>query len=174
MIKERTLAIALLTAVALGAFLLLSPGEPETVSNGRNPSRNQVEPRAPKRIRRQPPPAGPNEMALLAPLEIGAELAEWEVKFIGAVDDGRLSVVLSKDGAFLRLEVVLASPDAPEPPAATRRYHIYYRAQGVLPEEGAELARKLAEIIAKNGHVSPPAGMSTYEDPGRDPWAEGM
>jgi len=173
MIKERTLAIALLIAVALGAFLFSSL-QPETGSEQARLDGDSAVAREPKRIRRQPAPAGPGELALLAPLEVGAELAGWEVRFIGAVDEGRLPVVLSKGGEPLRLEIVLASADAPEPPAATRRYHVYYRARNVSPDEGSTLARELARVIAKNGHVAPPQGMTTYEDAGRDPWAEGM
>jgi len=171
--KERILAMGTLAAVALGAFFFSprndGPTPREDAWQGGPPAHS-----AARRARTAPPPAGPSEAALLAPLAVGDELSEWELKFIGGVQEGRLPVVFAKDGRVVRLEVVLASADAPEPPAATRRFHIYYRASDVPPDEAGGLARELAGVIAKNGSVPPPAGMKTYEDAGHDPWAEGI
>src|SRR5690606_12995343 len=124
--KQRTLAVGLVLAAATGALLLSlrdDPGPSATVPTPYGSA--TAEHPGPRKSRKQLPPAGPSEAALLAPLEVGGELVGWEVEFIGAVNEGRLPLVLAKDGDRLRLEIVLASRGAPEPAAATRRFHVY-------------------------------------------------
>src|SRR5690606_3756906 len=133
--KQRTLAVGLVLATATGALLLSLRDDPGPSLEPAPQGSAMAGHSAPRPSRKQLPPAGPSEAALLAPLVVGGELAEWEVEFIGAVNEGRLPVVIAKDGARLRLEIVLASSDAPPPAAATRRFHVYYRPSTVPPLE---------------------------------------
>lgn len=178
-VKGRGLVLGALGLVTVGA-LWLTLDEASISSTTRSEAMagpSALGPSGPPGTRRPRPvrePAGPAELALVSPLTVGAELADWEVQFIGAVEEGRLSVIVTRDGEKIRLEVMLASDDAPEPAAATRRYHVHYRSRGAHPGDGGRLSRALAEVVAKNGHVEPPPGMAAYEDPGRDPWSDGI
>lgn len=153
--------LALLGLCGLGAFVYES-------------SSMESERETPSAKRPRAEPAGPAELALVAPLELGSDLDGWEVSYIGAVTEGRLPLAVAHEGRKLGLEVVLSSDDGPEPAAATRRFHVYYRSRGAIPEDGAKLALALARVLAKNGAVDAPPGMTVYRDAGRDPWADGI
>lgn len=173
--RERGIAagvLVILAAVALWLMLGDSSSGRETSA----PAASSLGSASPgvRRVRPKGLPAGPTELALVAPLEVGRELAGWEIRFIGAAEAGRLRVALGQAAETIALDVMLASEEGPEPPAATNRYHIYYRSRGARPEEATRLSRALAEVIAKNGHVEPPSGLTTYRDPGRDPWTDGI
>lgn len=173
--KEHGLTVGLLV-IAAGAFGLafLSESSSSPVPSAGPSAFESADRRAPRKAPPSRAPAGPSELALVSPLGVGAELADWEVRFIGAVEEGRLAIVLVHEERTMRLEVMLASEDAPEPAAATRRFHVYYRSRGAHPDDGSRLSRALAQVLARNGNVEPPAGMTTYQDPGRDPWSEGI
>lgn len=170
--KERGVAaFALVLVIAGGLWLQL--GAQTRASDG-SVSADAPSWEAPRRPPPATKPAGPDELALLAPLEAGGTLADWNLQFIGSIHGGRLPLLLEREGVKIRLDVVLASEDAPEPPAKTRRFHVYYRATQPAQEDAQKLARALAEVVAKNGSVAPPPGMATYHDAGRDPWAGGI
>jgi hypothetical protein len=113
-------------------------------------------PRAP------PKPAGPSELALVAPLAPGGELDGFEVREVRAVADGVLVVVCGKDRVVVRLWVALASDAGPEPPATAGRYAVFYSAKGADPEDAARLARALAAVVDKRADVPVPPGMTTF------------
>lgn len=166
------LALLMAGALSLGACSRADNQDAGVIASASSASPTGEE--RPKRKRKLALPAGPEELALVAPLEIGEELAGWEVRFIGAVEEGRLPIGVAHEGESVRLDIVLASEDAPTPPAATRRFHVYYRARNVPQAEAIRLSRALAEVIAQNGNVVVPRGMAVYENAGHDPWADGI
>jgi len=106
-------------------------------------------------------PAKPEELAVVAPLAPGTELGGFAVRDITGVQRGRMRVVLAKKDAVVRLDIALADPEGPVPPATTERYEIYYSLRGGTPEDGERLAKKLAAVITKNA-APPPAGMTKF------------
>jgi hypothetical protein len=115
------------------------------------------------------PPAGPDELAIVAPLAPGDRLGDWVVRSVSAVVDGRMRVTLRKDKRLLRLEILLASEDGPAPPASSGKYAIFYRGRGAEPDEAAKAARSLADVISKHRDVRPPPGMTSFHEATRDP-----
>lgn len=170
--REWIVLIAVVGLSGLVAILhgLSSTEAPVEASSSEAPSGEGSSSRQSSRLE----PAGEAELALLAPLQVGATLGDWEIRFIGAISKGRLPIVVAHEGRDLGLEVVLSGDDGPEPAAATRRFHVFYRSRGALPEDGSRLALALAKVLAENGAVAPPPGMTAYRDAGRDPWADGI
>jgi hypothetical protein len=116
------------------------------------------------------PPAGPAELALIAPLVPGGALLDFAVREIRAVDRGRLRVVCVKDKAVVRLDVALLDPEGVLPPASAGRYAVFYSLRGATPEDGERLAHKLARVIEPNAAKGPPPpGMTTFTPDQRPP-----
>ncbi|TKC99120.1 hypothetical protein [Polyangium fumosum] len=109
-----------------------------------------------------PRPAGPAELALVAPLAPGSTLDGFAVREIRAVQDGVLMLVCEKDRAVVRLSVALAVDDGPTPPAFAGRYAVFYSARGSDPADGERLAKALAAILEKHPDVPVPPGMTSF------------
>src|SRR5262249_32277271 len=121
-----------------------------------------------------PSPAGPAELAVIAPLGPGKKLTErWTVREIRAVRDGTLRVVCAEDGGRGRgrvdLEIALSEDDGPSPPAVAGRFAIFYEARRAPPETAAELATALAKVIEKNKNVAPPPGLTAFRPKAKEP-----
>lgn len=109
-----------------------------------------------------PPPAGAEELALVAPLAKGSELGGFEIRDIHGVRDGVMRLVCVKAQATVRLDIALAADGGPEPPATAGPYAIYYSLKGAFPEEGLALAQKLAKVLAAHEDAPPPKGMTRF------------
>lgn len=109
-----------------------------------------------------PPPPSPEELALIAPIQKGSALGTFVVRDVRGVEDGVLRIVCAKDDVTVRLDVALFSDDAPMPPAHAGKYAIYYSIRKATPEEGAELAKKLAAAIGAHADLPPPKGMTPF------------
>ena len=72
-----------------------------------------------------------------------------------------MRVVVARKDAVVRLDIALADPEGPVPPATAGRYAIFYSLRGATPDDGERLAKKLAAAISRNG-APPPAGMTTF------------
>jgi hypothetical protein len=107
-------------------------------------------------------PAGPEELALLAPLVVGSSLADYEVAEIHAVRKGVIELVCRKDRANVRLSIALAADKGPEPPARADTYAIYYSLRNADPAEAERLAKALAEIVGKHLDVPVPKGLTEF------------
>ena len=103
---------------------------------------------------KQPPTAGPAELALLAPLEVGGSLEDCAVSRIDAVHDGRLAVVCTLGSASIELDVCMASAEAPPAPATSGPYAVYYSAEPSASANATRLALALAQLL--DTHVSEP------------------
>lgn len=115
----------------------------------------------------QPHPAGPAELAVVAPLRPGDALADFEVTAILAVDAaGALRVACEQGEAGLTLEVTLATDTGPPPPARAGRYAIFYALRvGATHEQGQRLAAALAAVLAANAETPIPPGMASRPAP---------
>lgn len=116
---------------------------------------------------REPPAAGPDELRLLAPLVVGADLGGFTVRRIRGVEGGVLRLSCARGREVVRLDVALAGdgPDGgegPPPPATAGRYAIFYALVGAVPEDGERLARLLGRVIEGNAGAPAPAGMTTF------------
>jgi hypothetical protein len=111
------------------------------------------------------PPAGSAELALVAPLTAGSTIGGFTVRAVHGVQDGVFRVVCAKDKAVVRLDVALLddSEGAPSPPATAGRYAIYYSLRGATPEEGEQLATKLARAISGNASALVPPGLAPFK-----------
>ncbi|MDI1445230.1 hypothetical protein [Polyangium sp. 6x1] len=109
-----------------------------------------------------PRPAGPAELALVAPLAPGDTLDGFTVREILAVQDGVLTLVCAKDRALVRLSVALAADGGPAPPAVAGKYAVFYSARGSDPAVGERLAKALAAILEKHPDVPVPPGMTSF------------
>ena len=105
-----------------------------------------------------PPPAtmnhaaGPAELAILAPLREGSQLAGFEIKTIEAVHDNALSLLCTRGNETVRLDITLGGSD---PAATAGRYRIFY-SRG----DGRLLAKALAEILTTHLADAVPSGLS--------------
>ena len=106
--------------------------------------------------------AGPNELALVAPLVVGGSLDGCEVTEIQAIHRGVLNVVCRKERSTMRLWIALASDKGPEPPAKADKYAVFYSASGLEPAEAERLSKALAEIVGKHADVPVPKGMTEF------------
>ncbi len=107
-------------------------------------------------------PAGPNELALVAPLVVGGSLDGCEVTEIQAIHRGVLNVVCRWERSTMRLWIALASDKGPEPPAKADKYAVFYSASGIEPAEAERLSKTLADIVAKHADVPVPKGMTEF------------
>jgi hypothetical protein len=115
----------------------------------------------------RPPPAGREELALLAPLKEGGALAGFVVTEIDAVGSaGLLRVVCRKEGVVITLDVALRAEGGPTPPAAAGRYAVFYSGGGA-PSDAEGLAVALAAILQTNASAPVPRGMAAFVPRGR-------
>lgn len=112
------------------------------------------------------PPAGDDVMAILAPLDLGAQLGEATVVEIGAVQRGIITVVVELEDEKVELEIALAG-GADRPPSSRGPYAVFYslrRTELLNDQDAADLTRALGEVLASNEEEPIPAGLSTYGD----------
>ena len=143
-------ALALATIFGLGRVLKLSP-------TGASASDSAAV--AP------PPPAGPVELAILAPIVVGSTSKGWKVGAISAVHEGAIvvSFVEEEGKGTIDLLVVASAEDEVAPPAIAGPYAVFYSAHLALPEDGDRLARVLARAIEKNQDAPVPPGLRPFQ-----------
>ncbi len=110
------------------------------------------------------PPAGPVELAILAPIVVGSTSKGWKIEAISAVHEGAITVrfVEEKGRGVVDLFVSASSDDGAPPPATAGRYAIFYSVRRALPEHGDRLAGVLARAIEKNAAAPVPPGLAPY------------
>ena len=137
-------------------------------SASQQPPAQDAQPPAP----RKHAPAGPTELALLAPLEVGAPLGSYKVTRIDAVEDGLLALFLAHGDTVVELDVALVAQDAPLPPARVDPYAIYYAAarpdvprdpKAAPNPDVVPLASALASVISRNLSVPRPPGIAVLK-----------
>jgi hypothetical protein len=148
----RTKALWIVVAASLVASCRDGSGAPGGVSSG---ATNSV-------TRPPPPPAGPEELAVVAPLHAGDDLGGFTVRAVRGVEGGVMRVVLAKGEAVVRLDVALLGEGGPTPPASSGRFAIFYSLRGATPADGERLAKKLAEVIGAHPDVQAPRGMTPF------------
>jgi hypothetical protein len=111
-----------------------------------------------------PPPAGPAELAIVAPIIVGSTSKGWKVEAISAVHEGTIDVkfVEEKGRGVIDLFVATSSEDGAVPPATAGRYAVYFSARRALPEDADRLARVLAKAIEKNQGAPVPPGLGPF------------
>ena len=112
-----------------------------------------------------PPPAGPVELGILAPIVVGSTSKGWKVEAISAVHEGAIvvSFVEEKGKGAVDLLVVASAEDEVAPPATAGRYAVFYSVRLALPEDGDRLARVLARAIEKNQDAPVPPGLRPFQ-----------
>lgn len=150
-------AVCLATGAIAGYALTHEPG-PQRSSARSAPSATR-DPGAPL-------PAGPTELALLAPLRVGSSLGDsCVIARIDAVTGGRIALRCAQGQArpaVIELDVTLASPDAPPPPATSGRYAIFYSADRAQSADAARLAAALARVLDAHAADPPPPGLTAF------------
>lgn len=148
--------------IAIGLLLSLlacsSPGCSKPTADPSPVSSSKAVPPAP------PPagPAGPEELALIAPLVIGSKLGDYEITKIHAIHKGVLEIVCRHDRSQVRLSIALLSEKGPAPPAQAGKYAVFYSLRNGDPAEAERLAKSLAEIVEKHSDVAVPKGMTEF------------
>ncbi len=107
-------------------------------------------------------PAGPEELALVAPLVVGGSLDGFEVTEIQAIHKGVLNVAVRKERVTVRLWIAVDSEKAPKPPAVAGKYAVFYSVRSGDPAEAERLAKALAQIVEKHADIPPPKGMTEF------------
>jgi hypothetical protein len=107
-------------------------------------------------------PAGPEELALVAPLVVGGSLDSFEVTEIQAIRKGVLNVACRKDRAIVRLWIALDAEKAPKPPAVAGKYAVFYSVRDGDGAEAERLAKALAQIVEKHADLPAPKGMTEF------------
>ena len=148
--------ITLIAVVTLATLLGLRPARSTAPVGARALTSAEVAP---------PPPAGPVELAILAPIVVGSTSKGWKVEAISAVHEGAIvvSFVEEKGKGAVDLLVVASAEDEVAPPATAGRYAVFYSARLALPEDGDRLARVLARAIAKNQDAPAPPGLRPFQ-----------
>ncbi len=110
------------------------------------------------------PPAGPAELALLAPLVVGQEIETWKLSELSAVDEGTIHLIFSAPKGRSKIEILVALADdqGPSPPIVVGRYALFYSVKRVMQSEGDALARAVAKRLEKNKDLPPPPGLAPY------------
>jgi hypothetical protein len=147
--------VALFAALVVGLSLYARREVPGAPTTTRAEGSGALPPSPPK-------PAGPAELALIAPLAKGSDLGGFEVQEIAGVDEGTMRVVCAKEKAVVRLYVALADEDGAPAPATAGKFAVFYAAHGATPEDAERLSKKLASMIGSNTGAAVPAGMTTY------------
>jgi hypothetical protein len=106
--------------------------------------------------------AGPEELALIAPLVVGGSLLDFEVVEIQALQKGVLNIVCRKGRSNVRLWIALAAEKSPEPPAEAGKYAVFYSVRSGDPVDAEKLTKALAEIVKKHSDVPVPKGMAEF------------
>jgi hypothetical protein len=112
------------------------------------------------------PPAGSAELALVAPLRDGSTFGGFTVRAVHGVHGGVFRIVCAKDKALVRLDIALLdeSEGAASPPATAGRYAIYYSVRGgATPEDGEQLATRLARVLRANASAAVPPGLTPFK-----------
>lgn len=110
------------------------------------------------------PPAGPQELAIFAPIVVGSTSKGWKIEEISAVHEGSIHVRFVEEKGRGVVDLFIASPseDGAVPPVTTEHYAIFYSARRALPEDGDRLAKVLAHAIEKNPTTPVPPGLTPY------------
>ncbi len=123
--------------------------------------------------RTTPSPAGPAELALVAPLAPGAELEGYTVRRVDAVFDGTVGVVLERGPDRVRLDVAMAGPDGARGDrvgAAAGTYAIYaidvvnHTVDGAPAEDAERVAKALAGILTGGAPRPAPPGLGPLRE----------
>jgi hypothetical protein len=152
--------LSLIAALTLAAIFGLSPAlRPEPIGA-----------RAVASAPLPPPPAGPVELAILAPIVVGSTSKGWKVAAISAVHEGAIvvSFVEEKGKGAVDLIVAASAEDEVAPPATAGRYAVFYSVRLALPEDGERLAKVLARAIEKNQAAPTPPGLRPYAPRARE------
>ena len=146
---------ALLAIATLAAILVLRPATKAAPIGARASASAEV----------APPPAGPVELAILAPIVVGSTSKGWKVRAISAVHEGSIvvSFVEEKGKGAVDLLVAASAEDEVAPPATAGRYAVFYSVRLALPEDGDRLARVLAKVIEKNQDAPVPPGLRPFQ-----------
>jgi hypothetical protein len=112
----------------------------------------------------KPPPAGPQELAIFAPIVVGSTSKGWKIEEISAVHEGSIQVRFVEEKGRGVVDLIIAAPseDGALPPVTTEHYAIFYSARRALPEDGDRLAKLLARAIEKNPTAPVPPGLTPY------------
>jgi hypothetical protein len=110
-------------------------------------------------------PAGDAELALVAPLRVGAALGTYRVDAIDAVVGGALRVTCSRGTSVVRLDVALRSDAGPEAPATAGPFAVFYSSPDGDAPAAEALAKALAGVIGKNAEAAPPGLAPFAPDP---------
>ena len=99
-------------------------------------------------------PASIGEL-LIAPLNVGSEIAGCRVEKVCGVVQGALGLVLSdREGQLFGIEVCAYDPEGPRGPATTSKFQLYIvnEGDGSVPtvEEHGLAAMHLAQVIRRN------------------------
>jgi|GEM_PF-2757235 len=105
-------------------------------------------------------PAGPAELALIAPLAVGSTVDGYELRTVDAVHDGVEVLTFARGASIVRIEIAL---DSPEAPATAGRYAVFYSlADGSVPEaDGQMLAKTVAAALQREAPT--PAGLTVRQ-----------
>lgn len=122
-----------------------------------------VQPTPPSALRPGDPPppdrgsftaGGPAVLALFGPVREGTTFSGAEVLRISAVTDGRIYVLLRKEGATHQF-VVSLSPPSTNPAAPSSRYAVTTFGSTEPPPAALELAAALAQALRPNAPTPP-------------------
>lgn len=103
--------------------------------------------------------AGPDELALIAPLAPGSALENYSIAAVHPVEHGVLRVVCVKDKSRVQLDIALRGGQPP-PTADNGRYVVYYGMEDAPESDAQALAKALASRI--HAEREPPAGMTIF------------
>ncbi len=112
--------------------------------------------------KKPPQPAGPSELALIAPIAAGTMLEGYSVKAVNAVENGILVIQCEKERTKITLWVALLGEGGPSAPASAGKYAVFYSLRGAESEDGEKLARAIAAILEKHGDVPVPPGLGRF------------
>jgi hypothetical protein len=100
------------------------------------------------------------ERKLIAPLHEGGRLADFDVAEIVPIgEDGVMRLRCRRADAVVQLELVLADPGSPPPPATAGPYAVYYALTGASSADGEALAMALAGVLKANAAAVVPQGL---------------
>lgn len=164
MTKRRRVVGAAFTVLALLALLALAVVLLRESERGPKPAPSAALIGATSAPSAAPPPAGPIELAILAPLVVGSTSKGWKVRAVSAVHEGAIVVtfVEEKGDGVVDLFVAASADDEVAPPATAGRYSVFYAVRRALPEDGDRLAKVLARAIEKHQDAPVPPGLRPF------------